>query len=342
MDDSNKSKLFTFGKLNNPEDSDSEESLSDATDEDLVSVDLGSDIDAAKAPTRYGIYLEKRRLLGLGQGQGQRGNWTLRCDDQEKNFDGLTKSDITWAAVKELHEKEAEILTLRPNKYSNRNGFTCINCYTPDYRDEEFILKVANLLREHVYFPYIMYYHSSTNNYGSFYMHTPNGEFYKKERSLTPDDEMMLPSEVTHKEYIYMPATAEDIDDEEDMNTSGKWMLFPNGDLQKLDQYWLALIPLYKNGTLTRLKCSTAMGSSPGVINCYTVDSKDIEDVKNAADAIRECIDYDTVMYYKTNEASALGLYIQFGNKNISKYMHTIKKCLYEKDKFERWKMVAL
>ncbi|GBM33790.1 hypothetical protein AVEN_183045-2 [Araneus ventricosus] len=231
MDDSNKSKIFTFGKLENPEDSDSEESLSDSTDEESVSKYRGKDISsktnenhqdlvketerlnfkdfrhevpikssdasstasydfctrrnydgsdtfAAQPRPRYGNFPERRNLLGLGQ--RLRGNWTLRCDDQETNLDDLTESEITWAAVNELHEKEAGVFTLRPYKCSSREGYTNINIYTPDYRDEEFILKVANILREHVYFPYVMYYYPSARYSSSIYMHTPNGEFYKK------------------------------------------------------------------------------------------------------------------------------------------------------------------
>ncbi|GBM33788.1 hypothetical protein AVEN_183045-1 [Araneus ventricosus] len=255
MDDSNKSKIFTFGKLENPEDSDSEESLSDSTDEESVSKYRGKDISSKTNENHQDLVKETERL----------------------NFKDFR------------HEV--------PIKSSDASSTASYDFCTRRNYDE---------------------------------------------RSLTRDDELMLPSEVTDKEYVYMPPTSEEIDDEEDMNTSGKWMVFPKGDLQKLDQYWLALIPLYKNGTLTRLKCSTAMGSDPGVINCYTADSEILADVKNAGDAIRECIDYDTIMYYKTNVATALGLYMRFGSKNISKYMHTVKNCLYKKVKFERWKLVSL
>ncbi|KAF8764105.1 hypothetical protein HNY73_022222 [Argiope bruennichi] len=250
MDDSKKSKIFTFGQLEKPEDSASEESLSDSSDDDSISKEEGG---ATSSKTN--------------------------------------ESDLDL--VKQM-QKLTDKMLLDSSSTSDSNDF--FKRRMMDYND----------------------------------------------RSFTNDDYTRLPSEITDKEYIYMPPISEEIDDDEDMNIRGKWMIFPHGDLQKLDRFWLALIPLYKNGTLTRLKCSTAMGTDLGVINCYTADSENLADVRNAADAIRECVDYDTLMYYKTNEASARGLYARCGSQNISKYMHTVNGCLYKKDRFERWKLVSM
>ncbi|XP_055946773.1 uncharacterized protein LOC129980404 isoform X2 [Argiope bruennichi] len=226
MDDSKKSKIFTFGQLEKPEDSASEESLSDSSDDDSISkneggatssktnesdLDLvkqmqkltnkmlldssstsdsndffkrrmmdynGSNTDETQSRSRNGIYSARRNLFG--QDQRLRGNWTFRCDIKETNSDGLTEGDLIWIAVNELFEKEAEVFTIRPEKFSSRSGFLCINIYTPDYRDEKFILKTANIIRRHVYFPYVMYYYKSSGKSTSIYMHTPNGEFYRK------------------------------------------------------------------------------------------------------------------------------------------------------------------
>ncbi|PRD32620.1 UNVERIFIED_CONTAM: hypothetical protein NCL1_19888 [Trichonephila clavipes] len=147
--------------------------------------------------------------------------------------------------------------------------------------------------------------------------HDSTGEDSSSEEQdeiLTTNEDQILPSQVTYRDYIFMPPLDESIGGNEENSKTGKWMLFPFGDLQKLDEFWVALLPLYYDGILTRIKCSTALGSEPGVINCYTANSEDTSDVKKAADAIRDCTDYKCIMYYKTNEASMRGQYLASGN----------------------------
>ncbi|GIX99711.1 uncharacterized protein CDAR_311831, partial [Caerostris darwini] len=156
------------------------------------------------------------------------------------------------------------------------------------------------------------------------------------------DEDQILPSQVTDREYIFVPRTYECIDEnDEDVVKRGKWMIFTKGDINKLDEYWLALLPLYRRGILAGLKCSTVKSTGPGVINCYTVDSENRLEVKIAADAIRDCIEYRKMIFYKTNQASLQGLYHHNENRNISKYMHTVHKDLFEKDEIMRWKLLS-
>ncbi|GFY78540.1 uncharacterized protein TNIN_46471 [Trichonephila inaurata madagascariensis] len=175
--------------------------------------------------------------------------------------------------------------------------------------------------------------------------HDSTGEDSSSEEQdeiLTTNEDQILPSQVTDRDYIFMPPLDESIDGNEENSNTGKWMLFPLGDLQKLDEFWVTLLPLYYEGILTGIKCSTALGSQHGVINCYTANSEDTSDVKKAADAIRDCTDYKYLMYYKTNEASRRGQYLDSGSSNISKYMHTVKKAMFEKDQGNRWKIIYL
>ncbi|GFU44804.1 uncharacterized protein NPIL_276391 [Nephila pilipes] len=160
------------------------------------------------------------------------------------------------------------------------------------------------------------------------------------DNTLTTNGDKVLPSRVTDRKYIFMPSSDEDIDGDEEGSKMGKWMLFPRGDLLTLDEFWLSLLPLYYNGTLIRIKCSTAMGNESGVVNCYTADCENKLDVKKAADAIRDCIDYRYTMYYKTNQASAHGQYRSSGSTHISKYMHSVKKAMFEMDHARRWKIM--
>ncbi|XP_035223071.1 uncharacterized protein LOC118195844 isoform X1 [Stegodyphus dumicola] len=147
-----------------------------------------------------------------------------------------------------------------------------------------------------------------------------------------------LPSTVTDREYIFFPKGSETID-KCDIE-SGKWMLFSYNNLEQQDWRWLVLQLLVKNGILSRLKASTALNSERSVICCYTADSSDKILAKKAADAIRESITYNCIMYYKTNEDSVAGVYRKEGHTNISKYMHTVNSHFYEKDEYNRWKQV--
>ncbi|XP_035233827.1 uncharacterized protein LOC118205646 isoform X2 [Stegodyphus dumicola] len=151
--------------------------------------------------------------------------------------------------------------------------------------------------------------------------------------------DLQLPSTVTDQNYIYFPKDTYAID-KYDVK-SGKWMLFAYGDLEEQDWRWTILQPLVKEGILSSLKASTAMDSEKGVICCYTVDSDDKLAAKKAADAIREIILYKYIMYYKTNEDSAAGVYIHEGHFQISKYMHTVNSHFYEKDEYNRWVKVV-
>lgn len=151
-----------------------------------------------------------------------------------------------------------------------------------------------------------------------------------------------LPSKVIDEDYIFMPPLPEGFIDSEEWKSSGKWLLYVFGDQEKLDAMWTQLQPLLADGTLSRLKSSTARNKLDGVLMCYTSNSEDKKAVKKAADAIRNIVDFEYIMYYKTNEASESGLYLMHGDNRITKYMHTVACSLYERDKHKRWIKVSI
>ncbi|KAG8199986.1 hypothetical protein JTE90_006228 [Oedothorax gibbosus] len=245
------------------------------------------------------------------------GNWTLICSTEVDSC-GKSQADQISAAIQELHESRADLFAKLPYYHKKRDGAFAICCYTPDYKDKDFALEVAKAIREVVDYPYLMYYH--------------------KRKAISLSNNEILPSQVTDHPYIYLQD--DDFQVDESMQDGGKWMLFINRDFQKLDHYWTCLKTLFNEGTLVGLKASTASNPDSGVINCYTGDSGNWVEVKKAAVAIRDVIDYPFIMYYKTNEASAQGQYREKGYKLISRYMFTIKGGFYEKDKYGRWEWI--
>ncbi|GFT21660.1 uncharacterized protein TNCV_617631 [Trichonephila clavipes] len=119
-----------------------------------------------------------------GSSLERRGFWTLKCSDQDVDSSGLTETDNVWKVLNNLYEETPEMFQFPPSQWnSSRNGYAMIKCHTPTDSDEHFILKIANIIREKIDFPYPMYYFSKDNmdKYVTTYLHTPNGEFYKKE-----------------------------------------------------------------------------------------------------------------------------------------------------------------
>ncbi|CAL1276570.1 unnamed protein product [Larinioides sclopetarius] len=156
-----------------------------------------------------------------------------------------------------------------------------------------------------------------------------------------------LPSEMTEDEYIYLPSDKEDFE-EVTYRIGGKWMVYTMS-LDQQDKFWQAFLPLYHQGLILGLKASSAKETKAQsekakegyVIMCYTDDSDDKKCVKNTADSIRAAIGIREIMYYKSNAASIDGLYNHEGHKSVSKYMHTYKGQLFEREKFNRWKIVS-
>ncbi|GIY30982.1 uncharacterized protein CDAR_247021 [Caerostris darwini] len=106
------------------------------------------------------------------------GWWTVLCDPENKNSEGLTELDIASNVLKDLCDRERSLFTSPPSFKRLDIGTTSISCYTVDCADEDSILKSAEAIRECFYYPYAMYYFISRTV--SQYMHTPNGEFYRK------------------------------------------------------------------------------------------------------------------------------------------------------------------
>ncbi|XP_055946774.1 uncharacterized protein LOC129980430 [Argiope bruennichi] len=157
-----------------------------------------------------------------------------------------------------------------------------------------------------------------------------------------------LPSEITDEEYIYLPSDKEDFE-KITHRIGGKWMVYNTGDLNQQDKFWQALFPLYHKRLILGLKASTAKGTKAQaelyrkdhIILCYTEDSDDKMWMKNTADAIRAATGFRDIMYYKSNAASIDGLYNHKEHINVSKYMHTYKGKLFERVKFDRFKIIT-
>ncbi|GFY78541.1 uncharacterized protein TNIN_46481 [Trichonephila inaurata madagascariensis] len=114
----------------------------------------------------------------------RKGFWTLKCSDQDVDSSGLTEKDNVWKVLNDLYEETPEMFQFPPSQWNpSKNGYAMIQCHTPIDSDENFILKIANIIREKIDFPYPLYYFSNDNmeEYVTTYLHTPNGEFYKKE-----------------------------------------------------------------------------------------------------------------------------------------------------------------
>ncbi|KAF8764779.1 uncharacterized protein LOC129970106 [Argiope bruennichi] len=137
-----------------------------------------------------------------------------------------------------------------------------------------------------------------------------------------------------------------------DISKIGKWLLFNDirqrnaAGLTQQDEAWQAIRQLVSNDVLFSAKCSTVWqgpyaGKSSGrkaVICCYTPDYSDKQDVKSAADSIRETVHYPMDMYYKTDVDTYAGKYSQFGDNAISMYKHTIDGVMYERDPTDKKK----
>lgn len=105
------------------------------------------------------------------------GNWTLYCTT-EPDSDGRSEANEIWASIQEMHYTIEELFPIAPLTYKKNNGTIAVCCYTPDYTDKVHILKVARALREMINYPFVMYYHKRVGKSTSFYMHTPDDEFY--------------------------------------------------------------------------------------------------------------------------------------------------------------------
>ncbi|KAG0309779.1 hypothetical protein BGZ98_008237 [Dissophora globulifera] len=101
---------------------------------------------------------------------------------------------------------------------------------------------------------------------------------------------------------------------------TGKWMLFY--DKSVLDEKWAVVKILVENDLLGGLaKCSTskenpnATSSKSGVIIVYTSDYLDQEEVYRVAVILHEKLEYQRIMYYKTDEQTYAGAYAKNGSK---------------------------
>lgn len=154
-----------------------------------------------------------------------------------------------------------------------------------------------------------------------------------------PDKEgIELPSTVTDRYQIFMPKLNHD-KSEFNPEIYGKWMWFSNGDLQLQDQIWINLQPLLENKTVLLLESSTARKSGQGVVKCYTCEDKD--HIMCAGLAVQSIINEDFLLFYKTVQATKDGLYRRCFDRFITKYMLTVSGKFYERDYFDRWKMVT-
>lgn len=154
---------------------------------------------------------------------------------------------------------------------------------------------------------------------------------------------LILPSTVTEDKYITMPSDVEKVvEDEEEWEKCGQWILpIPDNDMSWADNVWTDLQALLKNRCLLMLKTSTAAFKESGVIFCVTRPGQ--EEAKKAAEAIRDTIryDYKAVMLYKSVKDSKKLRDRRFGNRYISKYMHTFRGRFYARDANERWQLVV-
>ncbi|GIZ00097.1 transposable element tc3 transposase [Caerostris extrusa] len=126
---------------------------------------------------------DSRRVLGVKETENDeprplKGWWTVLCDPENENSEGLTELDIASTVLKELCDRERSLFTSPLSFKSLDIGTTSISCYTVDSEDVDSILKSAKAIRECFHYPYAMYYFTSRTV--SQYMHTPNGEFYRK------------------------------------------------------------------------------------------------------------------------------------------------------------------
>ncbi|GFR29724.1 uncharacterized protein TNCT_483811 [Trichonephila clavata] len=113
----------------------------------------------------------------------KRGFWTLKCCDQNVDSNGFTENDNVWRVLNDLFEETPEIFQFRPSQWGSCNGYAMLKCYTPNDSDEYHILKIVNIIREKIDFPFQIRYFSKITKwkYAPIYLHTPNGEFYKRE-----------------------------------------------------------------------------------------------------------------------------------------------------------------
>ncbi|KAG8182192.1 hypothetical protein JTE90_017143 [Oedothorax gibbosus] len=176
-------------------------------------------------------------------------------------------------------------------------------------------------------------------------------------RSKSPDNshesnedsesKTLIPSKVFDKDYIFMPSTEEGKAKMWEKK-GGKWMVFsPAGfSLDEHDAAWKALVPLCEKGILVGLKASTNVLNKANsqkvrggfkrtstAIYCYTADSNNMEDVLQAAVAIREVYNNNYMLFYKLNTQCK-------GDSFISSYMHTVSGGLYVRDDIKRYELI--
>ncbi|KAG8181556.1 hypothetical protein JTE90_017307 [Oedothorax gibbosus] len=255
-----------------------------------------------------------------------------------------------------------------------------ISCNIIDSRNETKIRESAEFIRKRIDYPFAMFcaeYDRSTRKRKNSFLHTPHGELYRyndeefelaysNQSEVTVERRVLeskaslwpgkLPSYVTDQDYIYLPSTEEGIAKMRD-ERAGKWMLYTSrSDMARHDGRFLAMVTLFQKGIFVGLKAATAMpnkgqefqkfgngfGSRDGVlILCYTANSEDKEDLLKAVQAVRGTIEYDYIIYYKTNSASIEGKFQHEGKRSVNKYMHTVGGGFYEKDEFNRFKLVV-
>lgn len=139
----------------------------------------------------------------------------------------------------------------------------------------------------------------------------------------------VLPSQVTNQRYLFWPPGSDDLQMEE----GGKWLIFLEGEFEKLDGYWNSFRPLCgENGTLYKIRTTTAVNKEGGLINCYTRNAEDRSDVRRAAVAIDEAIHIRESIYYKTNRATEEGQYNVLGKTKVSKYQFRPGRKFFERD----------
>lgn len=73
---------------------------------------------------------------------------------------------------------------------------------------------------------------------------------------------------------------------------------------------------------------------------CFTRPG--IHEIKRAAEEIRRVVNYENIMYYKTNNVTESGISNKNGHGRISIYMHTFKGFLYRNSATEGWVLVNI
>lgn len=151
-----------------------------------------------------------------------------------------------------------------------------------------------------------------------------------------------LPSEVKDRNFLFMPMQTTIIESDEEYSKCGKWILTNRtGSILWIDEVWKKLQVLLKDGTLIRIKASTAaMEGTRGTVMSFTKPG--IDEIKRAAEEIRKAVNYESCMYYKINSMTERGINSRSGYKRIAKYMHTFRGFFYKSDKTAGWILVNI